>query len=324
MTGSGGHEGDGGVTSEAGLATPFPSIPLAAWAASKETLHRFLQIVGKIRLVSAPRRNHWWHIAFHLTARGITTRPMGSDPIFAIDFDFVDHRLVINTVDGRTAWFSLPGISVAAFYEQMLTLLGGLGIGSVIERPEPFDLSDTTRFADDVDHRTYDPFWINRYWRILSEVNLILEGFAGRFSGKTSPVHLFWHSMDIAVTRFSDRQVDHPASVDSVTREAYSRELISFGFWFGDDRIPEPAFYSYTSPEPEGLSAEQLAPNVAEWIPQGKSHLAILRYDAVRAMSDPKESVLEFFESAYQAGASHAGWDIAVQTSPDGFTATPP
>ena len=197
---------------------------------------------------------------------------------------------------------------MASFYEQILTLLGGLGIGIVIERPEPFDLTDTTRFADDVEHRTYDPFWINRYWRILSEVNLILEGFAGRFSGKTSPVHLFWHSMDIAVTRFSDRQVDHPASVDSVTREAYSRELISFGFWFGDDRIPEPAFYSYTSPEPEGLSAEPLAPEGAEWIPQGKSHLATLRYDAVRAMSDPKESVLEFFESAYQAGASHAGW----------------
>jgi hypothetical protein len=158
----------------------------------------------------------------------------------------------------------------------------------------------------------------------LSEVNLILEAFAGRFSGKTSPVHHFWHSMDIAVTRFSDRQVDHPTSVDSVTREAYSRELISFGFWFGDHRIPEPAFYSYTSPEPEGLSAEPLSPHWAEWIPQGMSHLAILRYDAVRAMSDPKESVLEFFESAYQAGASRAGWDIAVQTSPDGFTATLP
>jgi hypothetical protein len=118
MTGSADHKGDGGVASEAGLATPFPSIPLAAWGDSKETLHRFLQIVGKIRLVSAPRRNHWWHIPFHLTGRCITTRPMGSDPMFAIDFDFVDHRLVINTVDGRTAWFSLPGISVAPFYEQ--------------------------------------------------------------------------------------------------------------------------------------------------------------------------------------------------------------
>jgi hypothetical protein len=310
------------VPEEAARDETFPPMPLEAWTPSKETLHRFLQIVGKIRLSTAPRRNHWWHIPYHLTGRGITTRPMGSDPIFTIDFDFVDHRLLVSTGDGRMEWFPLAGNSVASFYEQTLTLLGVLGIGIIIERPGPFDLADSTPFADDVEHRDYDPFWINRYWRILSEVNLILEEFAGHFSGKTSPVHHFWHSMDIAVTRFSDREVDHPPSVDSVNREAYSREVISFGFWFGDPSFPEPAFYSYTAPEPDGLSLEPLFPSTAEWLDRGTGHLAVYRYNDARATTDPRSSVLEFLESAYRAGATRAGWDIARLASPDGSTST--
>lgn len=298
----------------------FPPMPLEAWTPSKETLHRFLQIVGKIRLSAALARNHWWHIAYHLTGRGITTRPMGSEPIFTIDFDFVLHRLVVSTSDGRMESFPLAGNSVASFYEQTLTLLGVLGIGIIIERPEPFELADTTPFADDIEHRDYDPFWINRYWRILSEVNLILEEFAGHFSGKTSPVHHFWHSMDIAVTRFSDRAVDHPPSVDSVNREAYSREVISFGFWFGDPSFPEPAFYSYTAPEPDGLSSEPLFPSTAEWLKRGTGHLAVYRYNDARITTNPRSSVLEFLDSAYRAGATRAGWDIARLASPDGST----
>ena len=309
---------------EAKTATRFPPMPLEDWAATKETLHRFLQIVGKIRLASAPRRNHWWNVPFHLTGRGITTRPMGVDPIFTIDFDFVDHRLLVTNVTGRTASLPLTHQSVASFYESTLKLLRDLGIEPTIEHPEPFGLTDSTPFADDVIHHEYNPFWVNRYWRILSEVNLILEEFAGRFSGKTSPVHHFWHSMDIAVTRFSDRVVEHDPSVDLVTREAYSRELISFGFWFGDERIPEPAFYAYASPEPDGLTALPLAPEAAEWISQGQSHLAVLRYDDVRAMEDPHASVLEFFERVYRAAASRAGWDIAQSACSDGYTATVP
>lgn len=298
----------------------FPSIPLNDWADTKETLHRFLQIVGKIRLASAPPRNHWWHVPFHLTGRGITTRPMGSKPIFAIDFDFVDHRLVVTTDTGRMESFPLIGQSVASFYEQTLSVLGELGIGVVIERPEPYDLADSTPFGDDTMHRDYDPVWVNRYWRILSEVNVILEEFAGRFSGKTSPVHHFWHSMDIAVTRFSDREVKHAPSVDSVTREAYSREVISFGFWFGDSSFPEPAFYSYTSPEPEGLATASLLPPTAEWLKRGAGHLAILRYDAARATDQPTETVLGFLESAYEAGATRAGWDIQRLATSHGQT----
>lgn len=300
----------------------FPSMPLDSWAGTKETLHRYLQIVGKIRLAVAPRRNHWWHIPFHLTARGLTTRPMGTDPVFAIDFDFIDHRLVVATGDGGLESFPLGGNSVATFYEQTMTAFGELGIAVVIERPEPFDLPDTTPFADDFDHHEYDPFRVSRYWRILSEVNLILEEFAGEFSGKTSPVHHFWHTMDIAVSRFSDREVLHPSSIDSVTREAYSREVISSGFWFGDPTFPEPAFYSYTSPEPPGVAAMELEPDHAEWIDKGNSHLAVYRYDDARATSDPSAAIMQFYESAYRAGASLAAWDNDRLASPSGTTVT--
>jgi uncharacterized protein DUF5996 len=308
------------MTSAAKSAERFPSMPLEAWADSKATLLHFLQIVGKIRLAYAPPRNHWWHVPFHLTGRGITTRPMGSSPIFAIDFDFVDHRLIVSTEMGDTQALSLIGQSVASYYEQTLTALADLGIGVVIERPEPYGLSDSIPFAEDTSLRVYDPFWVNRYWRILGQVNVILEEFAGRFSGKTSPVHHFWHSMDIAVTRFSDREVNHPPGVDWVTREAYSREVISFGFWFGDSSHPEPAFYSYTTPEPQGLASASLFPPTAEWLERGDGHLAILRYGDARATVQPAEIALQFFESAYEAGATLAGWDIPRLASPNGIT----
>jgi hypothetical protein len=155
---------------------------------------------------------------------------------------------------------------------------------------------------------------------VLSQVNLVLEEFAARFSGKTSPVHHFWHTLDIAVTRFSDRAVDQPKEVDPVTREAYSREVVSSGFWFGDNNFPEPAFYSYTAPEPDGLAEEPLRPQHARWVPQRGSHLAVLAYDDVRAQNDPRASVLDFYESAYQAGARLAGWEIDRQASPAGVT----
>jgi len=302
----------------------FPAMPLDRWIDTKETLHRWLQIVGKIRLAAGPPRNHWWHVPFHVTGRGITTRPMGGDPVFTIDFDFVDHRLLVHTTTGRTASFPLPGQSVASFYEHTLSALGDLGIAPVIDRPEPFDLPDTTPFAHDTAHAAYEPEWATRYWRVLSQVSLILEEFAGGYSGKTSPVHHFWHTFDIAVTRFSDREVALPATVDPVTREAYSREVISFGFWFGDVSFAEPAFYSYTAPEPEGLPSEPLQPAAAEWLARDTGHLAVYRYEDARAVDDPRASVLAFYDSAYRAGATRAGWDIDRYDAPGGATATPP
>jgi hypothetical protein len=302
----------------------FPAMPLAEWQDTKATLHRFCQVVGKLRLAASVRRNHWWNLPFHLTGRGITTRPMGQadgNPIFTIDFDFVDHQLRISTLDGRTEAVGLQGQSVASFYDQTLRALAGLGIGVAIAHPHPYDLPDADRpFADDREHASYDPAWASRYWQVLSQVNLVLEELAARFSGKVSPVHHFWHTFDIAHTRFSDRHVDQPATADPVTREAYSREVISFGFWFGDDRLAEPAFYAYTAPEPAGLANEPLAPKAAWWDPRNGSHLAILRYDDARTSEDPRAGVLDFYESAYQAGARLAGWDIERLASPGGIT----
>ncbi|MFF5027594.1 DUF5996 family protein [Streptomyces collinus] len=300
-------------------------MPLAEWRDTKETLHRFEQIVGKIRLAASARRNHWWNVPFHVTGRGITTRPMGQldgNPIFTIDFDFVDHRLVVATLDGEERSFPLTGRSVASFHDAILAALGALGVRVDIAVPRPFDLPDTGRpFAQDTEHATYDPEAANRYWRVLSQVASVLEEFAAGYSGKTSPVHHFWHTFDIAHTRFSGRRIDHPQA-DPVTREAYSREVISFGFWFGDDTFAEPAFYSYTAPEPAGLAGEPLSPASARWIARGDSHLAVLRYDAARAETDPRAAVLAFYESAYRAGARRAGWDIETLACPGGITDT--
>jgi hypothetical protein len=298
----------------------FPPMPFEAWADTKATLHRFAQVIGKIRLAGSVRRNHWWNVTFHVTGRGITTRPMGEDQIFAIDFDLVDHVLLIQSQTGVTVSFPLAGQSVSSFYDNTLNGLRTLGIEVFIEHPHPYRLSDDIPFAEDTRPAPYDPTWANRYWQVLSRVALVLEEFASRFSGKTSPVHHFWHSFDIAVTRFSDRQVDYSPEVDPVTREAYSREVISSGFWFGDDRFPEPAFYSYTAPEPDGLASEPLQPRAAEWIAQNSGHLAVLRYADVRVEEDPIAAILVFLESAYQAGSRRAGWDAEKLASPGGIT----
>jgi hypothetical protein len=301
----------------------FPAIPLGDWQDTKATLHRFTQIVGKIRLAAGVRRNHWWGVPFHLTGRGLTTRPMGrpGGTSLTIDFDFLRHRLVITTLDGEEVSFPLYGRSVASFYRETMQALASLGVRIELAVPRPFDLPDSDRpFADDTEHATYDPLQVTRYWQVLSQVNLVLEEFAAGYSGKISPVHHFWHTFDIACTRFSDRVVDQDGK-DPVTREAYSREVISSGFWFGDDAFPEPAFYSYTAPEPEGLADEPLSPGSARWAPQNGGHLAVLRYDDARAEADSRAAVLAFYESAYQAGARRAGWDTGGLACPGGVTA---
>ncbi|MFI6770773.1 DUF5996 family protein [Streptomyces sp. NPDC050355] len=302
----------------------FPPMPLMEWRDTKETLHRFAQIVGKIRLAASARRNHWWNVPFHVTGHGITTRPMGQvdgNPIFTIDFDFVDHRLVVATLDGEERSFPLPGQSVASFHDATLAALAALGVRVDIAIPRPFDLPDAGRpFAEDTEHATYDPVAANRYWRVLSQVASVLEEFAAGYSGKSSPVHHFWHTFDIAHSRFSGRRIDQPRQADPVTREAYSQEVISFGFWFGDDTFTEPAFYSYTAPEPAGLAGEPLSPASARWVARADSHLAVLRYDAARVETDARAAVLAFYESAYRAGAGRAGWDIAALACPGGIT----
>ncbi|KQS73684.1 DUF5996 family protein [Modestobacter sp. Leaf380] len=287
----------------------LPPIPYAGWADTLATVHRVSQLVGRVRLLASPRRNHWWNVPLHVSGRGTTTRPMGLDPTFTIDLDLLDHRLDVSTVEGRRVSSSLLGRSVADVHADLTRALAELGIDVDVADARPFDLPDAARpFAADTEHASWDPVAVTRYWQVLSQVSLLLEEFAGGFSGKTSPVHHFWHTFDLALTRFSDRVVAQP-DADPVTREAYSREVVSSGFWFGDPSHPDPAFYSYTAPEPAGLEQDPL-PEGATWLARGGSHLAVLPYDVARAADDPRAAVLAFYEAAYTAGATRAGWDV--------------
>ena len=293
------------------MTTPFPEMPLDAWRPTKNTLHLYAQIVGKIRLTMHPRLNHWWHVPLYVSPRGLTTRPIpyrGGN--FEIEFDFRDHELKIYTSDGRIEDFALyDGLSVADFYSSLFSNLAKLGIEPTI-KGIPYEAPSTTPFAEDTENKSYDKKYVERFHQILVAVDDILEEFRGRFLGKSTPVHMFWHSFDLALTRFSGKSAPIRDGANRVEREAYSHEVISFGFWFGDDKtVPAPAFYSYTAPEPAGLAEEQLVPQTAQWAESNGAHLALLMYDDVRTFEDPRATVLEFLESAYQAGAKRANWD---------------
>ena len=288
----------------------FPEIPLEAWRPTKNTIHLYCQIVGKIRLSMHPRLNHWWHVPLYVTPRGLSTHtvPYGVGN-FEIEFDFAAHSLNIRTSDGRHEDFSLfDGLTVADFYNSILANLAKLGINPRI-RAVPYEGPSTTPFPDDTANHSYDKEYIERFHRTLVTVDSILNEFRGRFIGKSTPVHMFWHSFDLALTRFSGRTAPIRDGANIVEREAYSHEVISFGFWFGDDNVPAPAFYSYTAPEPAGLSDEPL-PSPASWQESNGSHMALLMYDEVRDLPNTRDVVLDFLESAYRAGANRAKWPI--------------
>jgi len=290
----------------------FPEIPLDNWRATKNTLQLYLQIVGKIRLAMHPRINHWWHVPLYVSPRGLTTRtipyPSGN---FEIEFDFCDHNLKIRTSGGGYEDFGLyDGLTVADFFASVFANLAKLGIKPEI-KAIPYEAPSTTPFAEDHENRSYDKEYIERFHKTLVTVDDIFEEFRGHFTGKSTPVHLFWHSFDLALTRFSGKPAPPMPEANMVTREAYSHEVISFGFWFGDDKensVAAPAFYSYTAPKPDGLENEPLQPDAAFWTPDGG--MALLLYDNVRKANDPRATVLEFLESAYQAGAKTGHWDI--------------
>lgn len=290
----------------------FPDIPLSAWKPTKNTLHLYCQIVGKIRLAMHPRLNHWWHVPLYVSPRGLTTRRIPySDGSFEIEFDLIDHRLVITASNGSREDFALyDGLSVADFYSSVFSNLAKLGINPDI-RPIPYEAPSTTPFPDDTENASYDKEYVQRFHQTLVAVDDVLEEFRGRFVGKSTPVHLFWHSFDLALTRFSGKRVPVREGANRVESEAYSHEVISFGFWFGDDRIPAPAFYAYVAPEPAGLADEPLSPPAAKWVESNGAHLALLMLDDVRGGASPKAAVIDFLESAYQAGAKSANWDTA-------------
>ena len=289
----------------------FPEMPLDAWRPTKNTLHLYLQIVGKIRLRMHPRINHWWHVPLYVSPRGLTTRTIPHNGgNFEIEVDFHDHELEIRMSDGRVEDFALyDGLTVADFYASVFANLTKLGLNPDI-KAEPYEAPSTTPFADDHENKSYDKEYVERFHKILVAVDEIFEEFRGRFCGKSTPVHLFWHSFDLALTRFSGRRAPQIDGANMVTREAYSHEVISFGFWFGDDKensVAAPAFYSYTAPLPAGLAEEPLRPETAFWTPDGS--MALLMYDDIRGLENPRAAVLDFLENAYQAGAKAADWD---------------
>jgi hypothetical protein len=293
----------------------WPSLPLEAWRDTYETLQLWTQVVGKIRLVRSPWLNHSWHVTLYPTATGLTTSfiPHGTRA-FQIDFDFVDHQLAVRSNDGGRGGFALEPQSVAAFYGRLLAEMKRLDLPVRIY-PTPNEIPDPVPFDQDEAHRAYDPEYANRFWRVLVQATRVFGEFRARFIGKCSPVHFFWGAADLAVTRFSGRRAPrHPGGIanlpDWVTREAYSHEVSSCGFWPGGGPIPHAAFYSYAYPEPAGYSESRVGPGAAFYSSELREF--ILPYDSARKSKTPDDTLLEFLQTTYEAAADLANWDRAA------------
>jgi hypothetical protein len=294
---------------------PWPSLAFEAWRDTCATLHMWTQIVGKIRLVQTPWVNHSWHVTLYVTARGLTTSPIPHGTrTFQIDFDFVDHRLLIQTSDGGSRTIELRPRSVASMYAEVGANLAALGLDVNI-RTTPNEVVNAVPFEKDHQHASYDPEYANRFWRALVQVDRVFKQFRARFIGKCSPVHFFWGSFDLAVTRFSGRPApQHPGGVpnfpDWIAREAYSHEVSSCGFWPGGEALPHPVFYTYAYPEPAGFKGAALRPKSATY----NTALGefVLPYDDVRQAESPDAVLLEFLQSGYAAAADLGAWDRAA------------
>ena len=290
----------------------WPELPTAAWRETYATLHLWTQIIGKIRLVRSPWLNHSWHVALYVTARGLTTSPIPDGVrTFQIDLDLIDHALRVSTSDGAQRQFALAGQSVASFYAAIMAALWETGIHIAIDEM-PNELPEPIRFSEDKKHASYDPAAVRSFLQILVNVDRVFKQFRTGFLGKASPVHFFWGSFDLTVTRFSGRRAPrHPGGIphlsDDVACEAYSHEESSAGFWPGSGAIDYPAFYSYAYPEPAGFRAVKVRPDAA-FFSEALGEF-ILPYDAVRTAADPDKALLEFLQSTYEAAANYAKWD---------------
>jgi hypothetical protein len=293
----------------------WPALPFAEWKDTCATLHMWLQIVGKIRLVQSPWTNHSWHVTLYVTARGLTTSPIPHGVrTFEILFDFIDHQLRIKKNDGAIEKIELRPRSVANFYGAVMDALNKLELPVTINTT-PNEVPDPIPFERDEVHHAYDPDYANRFWRALVQADRVFKKFRARFCGKCSPVHLFWGAPDLAVTRFSGRPApSHPGGIphlsDEITREAYSQEVSSLGFWPGNDAMPQAIFYSYAYPEPKGFSEAGVKPEAASYNSQFKEF--ILPYDAVRNAKSPDEVLLDFAQSTYDAASILGKWDRAA------------
>jgi hypothetical protein len=291
------------------LAEVWPSLPLEEWKDTYATLHMWTQIVGKIRLTESPPVNHWWHVPLYVTARGLTTSLIPyRTRSFEIDFDFIDHLLIIKTSDGTIQTIALAPRSVADFYQELMRCLHILGIEVEIHA-RPDEVQNPVPFAEDQEHAAYDSEYANRFWRILVQAKRVFEEFRSGFIGKCSPVHFFWGSFDLAVTRFSGRLAPEREGADRITREAYSHEVISHGFWPGGGSVQGPAFYSYTAPQPAGLDKALIRPPEAFYSQEVSEFL--LMYDDMRRAVAPDKALMDFLQSTYEAGANLAKWDCS-------------
>jgi hypothetical protein len=292
----------------------WPALPYPEWKDTCATLHMWTQIVGKIRLHQGPHVNHWWEVPFYVSARGLTTSaiPYGSG-IFEMEFDFLAHRLDIRTSSGESKSIALFTRTVAGFYRETIDVLASIGILVKIW-PMPVEVPNPIRFDQDVTHARYDPVYARRFWRVLVTADAVFKEFRAGFIGKCSPVQFFWGSFDHAVTRFSGRRAPDRPGADKITRDAYSHEVISVGWWPGSDAFPNPAFYAYAAPEPAGLRDAQIRPSAARYDTALSEF--ILLYDDVRAAPDPKSALLDFCQSTYDAAANLAHWDRASLDRP--------
>lgn len=294
------------VTGEAAGREAWPSLPFEEWKDTCATLHMYSQVVGKIRLALTPLVNHWWNVPLYVSPRGLTTSAMHhGGRVFEIQFDFLDHRLLILCSDGASRTVELTARPVAEFYELVMGELRALGVGVRIWTT-PVEVPDPVPFEKDYQHASYDAEYANRFWRVLARADEVFQEFRARFVGKCSPVHFFWGSFDLAVTRFSGRRAPEREGADSITREAYSHEVISHGFWPGGP-AQAAAFYSYTAPEPPGLREATIRPEAAFYSAEMSEFL--LPYEDVRQAARPADALRDFLQSTYEAGADLARWD---------------
>jgi hypothetical protein len=305
--------------------TDWPDLPFAEWADTCATLHLWTQVVGKIRLARAPMVNHWWQVPLYVTSRGLTTSLMHCGGTgFQIDFDFIDHVLRLQTTKGETETVALGPRSVADFYAEVMGRLRGLGLETRIWTM-PVEIPEAIPFEQDTIHAAYDTDYVTRFWRILVQVDRVLTRFRGQFTGKISPVHFFWGSFDMAVTRFSGRTAPQLTSASPnlgawVMQEAYSHEVSSCGFWPGNGGFGKAAFYSYVYPEPEGFASAAVLPSATYYDAGLRQH--ILPYDAVRQAESPDDDLMRYLFSTYQAAADLGGWDRAALERSEGGDAT--
>jgi hypothetical protein len=289
------------------MSTSWPTLEIPRWRETRETLHRYAQIVGKIQLATTPRVSHFWNVALRPTARGLATAALTQgERTFDIELDFVDHRVVMRTCEGDRGELALRDCSVAQFDAELMDALAALGIRVPI-RHEPVEIAnEAIPFHEDCVHRVYDPEWASRFWRALLATERVLGEFRARFVGKTSPVGFYWGTFDLCEARYSGARASHPPS-GAIEREAFSHEVSEAGFWPGDARYDEPAFFALHSPAPAGYAEARVEPSGAFW--SAEMSCFVLPYEAVRTSSSPEAALLEFFETTYAAGATLARWN---------------